>query len=106
MQAMSVCVLEGRIYAAAGWCKSEEDDMNLDVCNDMEVFDPFTKTWSVGASIQNARAQAATCVYDGCMWVVGGFGEKVGVESSFSYFVVCEPVTAVCGLWWLLYFLY
>ncbi len=78
---MSVCTLDGRIFAAGGWTPNEVDEEDLDCCTDLEIFDPFTKAWSVGTPMNHARAQAATCVYDGCMWVAGGFGEQVGASS-------------------------
>ncbi len=85
---MSVCVLDGKIYAAAGWTPNDEDDRVLDCCNDMEVYDPFTKTWTFGAPMLHARAQAATCVYDGAMWVAGGFGDKVVCVCIYIYIYI------------------
>lgn len=55
-----------------------------------EAFDPATHEWTFVSPMHQARAQAACCVFEGEMWVAGGFDVGHNMTSSVESY---NPVT-------------
>eukprot|EP00964_Phaeocystis_antarctica_P149956 scaffold117233_cov69-Phaeocystis_antarctica.AAC.1 len=76
----AAAVLDGKIYVSGGKCRREStaaeelaylDDM-FDLSDALEAYDPVADTWTVLASLSQAREQHASAVVNGKLRVFGG----------------------------------
>ena len=66
-----MAVLDGKIYALGGG-QGEGPIKSGPGESTVEVYDPVTDTWTVKASMDTARIQFASCVFDGKILAFGG----------------------------------
>jgi hypothetical protein len=79
-QFMAVTGPDGRIYVLGGY------DLELDLLNSVDVYNPTTNTWSTAASMITARSLfGATLGADGRIYVLGGSGQNSSLSSVEAY---------------------
>lgn len=81
----SVTALGGRVYVIGGFTGVGE-------VNTMQVYDPVTATWALGAPMPTKRSNAIAGVCDGHIYVIGGTVGGVNLATVEEY----DPAT---GLW-------
>jgi RNA polymerase sigma factor (sigma-70 family) len=76
-EALSTCVVSGRIYAIGG-----QDFDNGKLFPTVEEYDPATDTWTKKADMPTARRYSSTSAINGKIYAIGGDDWKVGALST------------------------
>lgn len=82
-------VIHGEFYVVGGAFNS---DARIGVTNVLEVYDPATNTWTTKAPMPQARAEMATGVIDGKLYVAGGY-VACGPCLATNTLQIYDPVT-------------
>lgn len=71
---MVVCDTTERLYVIGG----SDGQSSL---SSVEIFDPFTQTWSVGPSLITPRANVGVALLNGRLFAIGGYNGKMFLDS-------------------------
>ncbi|MEP3279041.1 MAG: hypothetical protein ABJN26_00580 [Stappiaceae bacterium] len=71
-------VVDGKIYYVGGEAGRAE------AYTEMQVFDPKTGTWSLGAPLNRARHGTNAFVHNGALWIAAGSGARGGEPELIS----------------------
>lgn len=82
-EALSTCVVDGKIYAIGGWLLGGWG------LSSVEEYDPVTDTWKKKADMPTARGSLSTCVVNGKIYAIGGIHRN----NSFSTVEEYDPAT-------------
>jgi N-acetylneuraminic acid mutarotase len=84
---LAAAAAAGRFYAIGGRSGAIGGITNL-----VEVFDPATNAWGTELAMPTARGGHAAAVYGGCIYVVGGEGNRNHPLGVFDQNEVFDPV--------------
>src|SRR5437867_4218561 len=107
---MPVCVAEpagivsvgGLIYVISGGCQAMSPCPSpvgvQAVTPAVQIYDPRTDTWSMGAPIPTPRLRAGTAVHDGKIYVIGGYNGGIIYNVVEVYDVVTNTWATVASM--------
>ena len=87
IDSLSTSVVNGKIYAIGGWTGGM--DANAKFTKTVGEYDPIKNIWTKKADMPTARG-ASTCVVDGKIYAIGGYGNGVVAVPSIE---VYDPAT-------------
>lgn|GEM_PF-1552268 len=88
---LTSCALNGKIYAIGGF--SYDHSTMTETCYaTVEEYDPISNSWTIKPPMGNARKEAACCVFDGKIYVMGG----TNFPTLFNTIDVFDPIE---GIW-------
>ncbi len=83
--APSIAVLDGKLYVFGG---STNDPLTGGDLNTVQIYDPATDTWELGAAMPASRSWSAATVHAGKAYVFGGFDlTNQALDSNEQFFV-------------------
>jgi N-acetylneuraminic acid mutarotase len=83
--------MNGKIFVAGGAPTEEAPSIA-----ELDVYEPASDTWSMGAPMPTAREHVASCVIDNKFVVIGGWNEKKEVQNVVEAY---DPNTNTWERW-------
>lgn len=95
---LGVAVLDGRLHAIGGRAGGHDHGVAGDTftLTTHEVYDPATDAWTAAAPLPTGRSGHAVAVLDGCLYALGGEGNRAVADGMFAE---VERFVAVSGAW-------
>jgi hypothetical protein len=77
-----VVSVAGLVYLISGICRGFTTVPCVSETSALQIYNPTTDTWSLGAPIPTARSRAGVAVHDGKIFVIGGYLGTVGSQMN------------------------
>ncbi|MDR7421957.1 MAG: kelch repeat-containing protein [Armatimonadota bacterium] len=85
---LAVAALDGKVYVAGGRFGG---GFNSEKTGALEIYDPSTNRWSVGAPMPAPRGGVAGVAASGCLYVIGGEGNTADPRGLFDQNEAYDP---------------
>ena len=95
---LGVAVLDGRLHAVGGRAGGHDHAGGGDpfTLATHEAYDPATGAWTTAAPLPTGRSGHAVAALDGCLYALGGEGNRAAVDGMFAD---VERYLAATGVW-------
>jgi len=99
--ALSAAVVDGKLYAIGGWgfdrpeggWESVDPAARGEDFATVEIYDPATDSWAVGAAMPTPRNHMTACAVGRKIYVIGGGHQATGVDVALSQVGVYDTAT-------------
>jgi N-acetylneuraminic acid mutarotase len=85
---LGVAAIDGGLYVAGGRFGAGDGNEMTDV---LEIYDPRTNSWTMGAPLQRPRAGVASVAANGCLDVITGEGNDADPRGVFDQNELYDP---------------